>query len=53
MHKHKGIVGDWKNYFNEKACNLIWEKEGWTLWTSGYEENKGWIDKFLEFKSKN
>lgn len=43
----KGVVGDWRNYFNEEACRLLQKIEGYSLWRLGYEKDETWIDRFL------
>jgi hypothetical protein len=35
----KGIVGDWKNYFNEKDLEYFWKKAGHRMVELGYMEN--------------
>lgn len=43
----KGVSGDWKNFFNQKSCELIDKFEGPSLRRLGYEEDRSWIDRFL------
>lgn len=38
----KGISGDWKNYFNEEACEVFKRYAGKELILSGYERNMDW-----------
>jgi len=44
----KGIVGDWKNHFNEKSCRLIEKFEGSSLRRLGYENDPSWVDAYLD-----
>jgi len=43
----KGIVGDWKNHFNAKSCELIEKFEGSSLRRLGYEKDASWVDAYL------
>jgi hypothetical protein len=43
----KGIAGDWRNHFDERACRLLEAHEGETLRRLGYEADAGWIARFL------
>ena len=38
----KGIVGDWKNHFNEKSRSVFADLAGDQLIKLGYETNKNW-----------
>lgn len=38
----KGISGDWKNHFNEEACNLFKKYAGQELIEMGYEKDFNW-----------
>lgn len=38
----KGIIGDWKNYFNEEACEIFKKYAGDALIKLGYEQNNSW-----------
>ena len=44
----KGIVGDWKNHFNERSCQLIEKFEGCSLRRLGYEQDSGWVSAYLD-----
>jgi hypothetical protein len=44
----KGIVGDWKNHFNERSCQLLEKFEGSSLRRLGYERDGKWIAAHLE-----
>ena len=39
----KGIVGDWKNHFNEKSRSVFADLAGDQLIKLGYETNKNWV----------
>lgn len=41
----KGIAGDWKNYFTEKAAEVFNELAGDQLIIAGYESDKNWFKK--------
>ncbi len=43
----KGIVGDWKNHFNAKSCELIEKLDGSSLRRLGYEPDRSWVDRYL------
>lgn len=43
----KGVVGDWKNHFNERSCNLIDAYESAAMERLGYKANSGRIEPFL------
>lgn len=43
----KGISGDWKNHFNEEACQLLEKFEGTSLRRLGYEQDNTWVDKYV------
>lgn len=45
--QRKGVVGDWKNYFNAHSCELIQQYEGDTLQRAGFESDPGWVQRFL------
>lgn len=45
--ERKGVVGDWKNHFDHRSCELIQRFEGWTLQALGYEPDRNWIDRFV------
>jgi hypothetical protein len=45
--ERKGVAGDWRNHFDRRACELIEKFEGWTLRELGYENDSGWIERFL------
>lgn len=38
----KGIIGDWKNYFNQEHIQLYKEKYGYELIKLGYENDLNW-----------
>jgi hypothetical protein len=40
----KGIVGDWRNYFNKEAIDLFSKYAGDELIDLGYEKNYNWTD---------
>lgn len=40
--ERKGIVGDWRNVFNQSACELFVRLEGDTLLRLGYEDDHSW-----------
>jgi hypothetical protein len=44
----KGIVGDWKNHFNERSCQLLEKFEGSSLRRLGYERDEKWIAAYLD-----
>jgi hypothetical protein len=44
----KGVAGDWKNHFNPRSCELLEQVEGPSLRRLGYEDDAGWIERFLE-----
>lgn len=39
----KGIVGDWKNYFSQEACEIFSEYAGSELIQLGYEDSSDWV----------
>ncbi|NCO76111.1 MAG: sulfotransferase domain-containing protein [Cyanobacteria bacterium] len=39
----KGIVGDWKNHFNQESCEIFDHFAGEELITLGYESNHEWV----------
>ena len=39
----KGIVGDWKNYFDAEACEIFDYYAGDGLLTLGYETSRDWV----------
>ncbi len=39
----KGIIGDWKNYFNKESARIFNDYAGTTLVNLGYEKNDSWI----------
>ena len=43
-HKRKGIVGDWKNYFNQEMARLV-DTEQPLIYQLGYEKDKTWLDR--------
>ncbi|MDQ8208554.1 sulfotransferase domain-containing protein [Coraliomargarita sp. SDUM461003] len=42
-HKRKGIVGDWKNYFNQEMAQLVHHEQP-LLYQLGYEKDSTWLD---------
>lgn len=42
--ERKGIVGDWKNLFNDRAKELFLKYEGESLRLLGYEQNDNWAN---------
>lgn len=42
-HKRKGIVGDWKNYFNSESCDLVFKNQQNLLVKLNYEKDDSWI----------
>jgi hypothetical protein len=44
----KGVAGDWKNYFNEKACRLLDKFDGELLRRLDYESDDDWIARFMK-----
>jgi len=44
----KGVAGDWKNHFDRRSCELLELVEGTSLRRLGYEEDAGWVARFLE-----
>lgn len=46
----KGIVGDWKNYFNLEARHIFKGYAGTTLLELGYELDESWVDLPSTFK---
>lgn len=44
----KGVAGDWKNHFNRRSCELLERIEGPSLRRLGYEEDAGWVERYLE-----
>lgn len=43
----KGVAGDWKNHFDEQACEIFQKCEGSSLMRLGYERDREWIDRYL------
>ncbi|RLD14008.1 hypothetical protein DRI50_06105 [candidate division KSB1 bacterium] len=43
--KRKGIVGDWKNYFNTEAAEIFERYSAGLLVDLGYESDKEWVKK--------
>ena len=39
----KGIVGDWKNYFNKEAREIFNHYAGDQLIKLGYEKDRSWV----------
>ena len=46
QHIRKGIVGDWRHHFSRKAAEIFNDLAGDTLVRLGYEEDKGWVDRY-------
>lgn len=44
----KGVIGDWKNHFNEEACLLLEKVDGPSIRRLGYETDSSWVESFLE-----
>ena len=42
-HKRKGIVGDWRNYFNAESCDLVYRNQQDLLVKLEYEKDDSWI----------
>ena len=38
----KGLIGEWRELFNEEIKNIFKEKAGDLLIKSGYEKDKNW-----------
>lgn len=43
-HIRKGVVGDWKNYFNQESARLFESSEGEGLRLGDYETDSTWVD---------
>ena len=41
-HKRKGIIGDWKNYFNQESTALVHKTQQELLVKLGYEQDDSW-----------
>ncbi len=48
----KGIVGDWRNYFDKESAELFEYYGGSGLRIMNYEKDNSWIEKFIKEKDK-
>ena len=46
QHIRKGVVGDWRNHFSREAAEIFDELAGDALVELGYEEDRGWVDRY-------
>ena len=46
--ERKGVVGDWKNHFDRRSCELVERHEGASLRALGYERDGNWVERFLK-----
>ncbi|MGD8817096.1 MAG: sulfotransferase domain-containing protein [Acidobacteriota bacterium] len=46
QHIRKGVAGDWTNYFSRETAELFDDLAGDTLVRLGYEEDRGWVDRY-------
>ena len=49
----KGIVGDWKNYFNMESRKHFHAYAGDALITLGYEEDSAWVSNIIDDESRS
>jgi len=46
QHIRKGVAGDWKNHFSREAAEVFNDYAGDALVMLGYEQDRGWIDRY-------
>ena len=46
QHIRKGITGDWRNHFSREAAEIFDHLAGATLVRLGYEQDRGWVDRY-------